>query len=46
MRAGRLIVTNYSSKATDLLLPELEHGMFDSGWRIRYVIFTPLLCND
>ena len=35
MRAGRMIVTNYSSKAIDLLLPELERGMFDPGWRIR-----------
>lgn len=35
MRAGRMIVTNYSTKAIDLLLPELEQGMFDSGWRIR-----------
>jgi hypothetical protein len=35
MKAGRMIVTNYSSKAIDLLLPELEKGMFDSGWRIR-----------
>ncbi|RDB20660.1 eIF-2-alpha kinase activator gcn1 [Hypsizygus marmoreus] len=35
MRAGRMVVTNYSTKAIDLLLPELERGMFDSGWRIR-----------
>lgn len=35
MRAGRMIVTNYSTKAIDLLLPELEQGMFDPGWRIR-----------
>jgi len=35
MRAGRMIVTNYANKAIDLLLPELENGMFDSGWRIR-----------
>lgn len=35
MRAGRMIVTNYSNKAIDLLLPELEQGMFDPGWRIR-----------
>ena len=35
MRAGRMVVTNYSTKAIDLLLPELEHGMFDPGWRIR-----------
>jgi hypothetical protein len=35
MRAGRMIVVNYSNKAIELLLPELEHGMFDPGWRIR-----------
>ncbi|KAI5995298.1 armadillo-type protein [Pisolithus orientalis] len=35
MRAGRMIVMNYSAKAIDLLLPELEQGMFDPGWRIR-----------
>lgn len=35
MKAGRMIVSNYSTKAIDLLLPELEKGMFDSGWRIR-----------
>ncbi|KAG6896538.1 hypothetical protein C0992_007574 [Termitomyces sp. T32_za158] len=35
MRAGRMVVNNYSTKAIDLLLPELEQGMFDPGWRIR-----------
>ncbi|KAG6810659.1 hypothetical protein H0H92_010871 [Tricholoma furcatifolium] len=35
MRAGRMVINNYSTKAIDLLLPELERGMFDSGWRIR-----------
>ncbi|GLB43526.1 putative ARM repeat-containing protein [Lyophyllum shimeji] len=35
MRAGRMVVNNYSTRAIDLLLPELERGMFDSGWRIR-----------
>jgi len=35
MRAGRMVITNYSSKAIDLLLPELERGMFDPAWRIR-----------
>ncbi|KAJ6581434.1 armadillo-type protein [Mycena capillaripes] len=40
MRAGRMVVTNYSSKAIDLLLPELEHGMFDPGWRIRQSSIT------
>ncbi|KAF5388930.1 hypothetical protein D9757_005118 [Collybiopsis confluens] len=40
MRAGRMVITNYSSKAIDLLLPELERGMFDSGWRIRHASIT------
>ncbi|CAE6494446.1 unnamed protein product [Rhizoctonia solani] len=40
MKAGRMIVSNYSSKAIDLLLPELEKGMFDSGWRIRHSSIT------
>ncbi|KAG2052949.1 ARM repeat-containing protein [Suillus hirtellus] len=29
MQAGWMIVTNYSTKVIDLLLPELEQGMFD-----------------
>ncbi|GAA5801232.1 hypothetical protein HPULCUR_006676 [Helicostylum pulchrum] len=35
LRAGRMIVTNYAIKAVDLLLPELEKGLFDDKWRIR-----------
>lgn len=35
MRAGKMIIANYSSKAIDLLLPELEKGMLDPSWRIR-----------
>lgn len=35
LRAGRMIVTNYATKAVDLLLPELEKGLFDDNWRIR-----------
>ena len=35
MRAGRMVVNNYATRAIDLLLPELEQGMFDPGWRIR-----------
>lgn len=35
MKAGRLIVTNYAKKAVDLLLPELEKGLFDLSPRIR-----------
>lgn len=40
MRAGRMIITNYSSRAIDLLLPELERGMFDSSWRIRVCMIS------
>ncbi|KAI0060576.1 ARM repeat-containing protein [Artomyces pyxidatus] len=40
MRAGRMIITNYSGRAIDLLLPELERGMFDPGWRIRQSSIT------
>ncbi|KAG6848260.1 hypothetical protein H0H93_001776 [Arthromyces matolae] len=40
MRAGRMVVNNYSTKAIDLLLPELEQGMFDPGWRIRQASVT------
>jgi HEAT repeat protein len=35
MRAGKMIVANHSVKAVDLLLPELERGLFDQAWRIR-----------
>lgn len=35
MRAGKMIIANYSGKAVDLLLPELEKGMLDPSWRIR-----------
>lgn len=35
LKAGRLIVKNYATKAIDLLLPELEQGMFDENERIR-----------
>ncbi len=35
MRAGKMIIANYASRAIELLLPELERGMLDSAWRIR-----------
>lgn len=35
LKAGRLLVKNYASKAVDLLLPELEQGLADSLYRIR-----------
>ena len=45
MRAGRMIITNYSSRAIDLLLPELERGMFDPAWRIRVCVLVSLLSH-
>ncbi|KAK9470548.1 armadillo-type protein [Dipodascopsis tothii] len=35
LRAGRLIVKNYATRAVDLLLPELERGLSDENYRIR-----------
>ncbi|ONH69770.1 Translational activator GCN1 [Cyberlindnera fabianii] len=35
LKAGRLLVKNYASKAIDLLLPELESGLLDTNHRIR-----------
>ena len=35
LKAGKLIVKKYASKAIDLLLPELEKGMFNANERIR-----------
>lgn len=35
MRAGRMIIANYAQRAVELLLPELERGMFAEEWRIR-----------
>ncbi|KAK9324958.1 armadillo-type protein [Lipomyces orientalis] len=35
LRAGRMIVKNYATRAVDLLLPELERGLSDESYRIR-----------
>lgn len=35
LRAGRLLVKNFSAKSIDLLLPELERGLADDNYRIR-----------
>ncbi|CAH1119168.1 unnamed protein product [Phaedon cochleariae] len=36
LKAGQRIVTLYAESAIQLLLPELEKGLFDENWRIRY----------
>ncbi|XP_028035975.1 eIF-2-alpha kinase activator GCN1 isoform X1 [Bombyx mandarina] len=36
LRAGQRIVNLYAESAIALLLPELEKGLFDDNWRIRY----------
>ena len=35
MRSGQRIVDNFADAAVELLLPQLEKGMFDEHWRIR-----------
>ncbi|KAI1005693.1 eIF-2-alpha kinase activator [Podosphaera aphanis] len=35
LRAGRLLVRNFSSRSVELLLPELERGLTDDNYRIR-----------
>lgn len=35
LKAGRLLVKNYATRAVDLLLPELERGLSDYSYRIR-----------
>ncbi|KAJ3127845.1 translational activator of GCN4 [Nowakowskiella sp. JEL0407] len=35
LQSARMIIKNYSLNALDLLMPELEKGLFDENWRIR-----------
>lgn len=36
LKAGQRIVNMYAESAIQLLLPELERGLFDDNWRIRF----------
>ena len=45
MRAGRIMINQFSSRATDLLLPQLQRGVFDESWRIR-VSHTARVCDN
>ena len=36
IKAGQRIVNMYADTAISLFLPELEKGLFDSNWRIRF----------
>jgi HEAT repeat protein len=44
MKAGRMVIVNYSNRAIDLLLPELESTLFDDSWRIR--VSCQLVCSS
>eukprot|EP00112_Aurelia_sp_Birch-Aquarium-sp1_P008341 Seg1915.7 transcript_id=Seg1915.7/GoldUCD/mRNA.D3Y31 product="eIF-2-alpha kinase activator GCN1" protein_id=Seg1915.7/GoldUCD/D3Y31 len=36
LKAGQRIITAYADTAISLFLPELEKGLFDDNWRIRF----------
>ena len=44
LQAGQTIVNRYADTAVELFLPELEHGLFDENWRIRWV-GLPCACD-
>ncbi|KAJ1984050.1 translational activator of GCN4 [Dimargaris verticillata] len=35
LRAGQIVIRNFAARAVDMLLPQLEQGLFDDSWRIR-----------
>ena len=42
LQAGQTIVNRYADTAVKLFLPQLERGLFDENWRIRYRNEMPL----
>ncbi|KCV68100.1 hypothetical protein H696_05352 [Fonticula alba] len=42
MRAGQMLITNFSESATELLLPRFQEGLFNENWRIRQSSVTLL----
>ena len=36
LQAGQTVVNRYADTAVELFLPQLEKGLFDDNWRIRY----------
>jgi len=36
LKAGQRIINSYAETAISLFVPELERGLFDDNWRIRY----------
>lgn len=47
LKAGQRIVNLYAESAILLLLPELERGLFDENWRIRYrYVDNLIICNN
>lgn len=46
LQAGQTVVNRYADTAVELFLPQLESGLFDENWRIRYsgsITLTPSL---
>lgn len=35
LKCGKVIINHYAKTAVDLLLPQLEEGLFNNSWRIR-----------